>query len=459
MGWGFTMHARVLTKSAKGLVAVTVGVVVCGAVVPTLASAAPTGVVHTLPTGSIDGGSSGSSDGVRTATVDDEGEQLTLRLHKMNLRGPDFSMAVQESGGELSHVVIPAPRSYIGSVEGHPDAIVSAIVDSAGTLRGQVIFDRGASIEFVGSDVVGRSTAPIDAKPQWPTASIATASAANVGKTVKQFVVGLDLSGEWYSAHGEGSPAVALDRAEESMARTAAIWIRDVGIQPILGRVVLRADAAEDPYSSSCENLEQLEELWSDQVGTSVDQATVVCKSGGGNAYYSKFELDHSYAHVGAEPDGTFSRVLRHELGHNFYADDYHGGGAEGSTIMNGNDLSRFDGTEFAAIVDAADVASARLDDVGRYTASPIPPYAALDTARVRSGGAVTVDAVANDHDSNGDSIKVTGVEATSLLGGTVKLENGEVVFEAGTKTGTDRILYTLTDAVGGRAPAGSSST
>ncbi|MEH6802205.1 Ig-like domain-containing protein [Rhodococcus erythropolis] len=442
------MRARGFSKSAEGLVALAVGAVVCAAIVPAVASAAPTGVVHTLPTGGVDGG---ASEGTRTATVDDdEGEQLTLRLHKMNLRGSDFSMAVQESGGELTDVVIPAPRSYIGSVEGHPDAIVSAIVDSAGTLRGQVIFDRGASIEFVGSDVVGRSTAPIDAKPKWPTASIASASAASVGKTVKQFVVGLDLSGEWYSAHGAGSPAVALDRAEESMARTAAIWIRDVGIRPILGRVVLRADAASDPYSSSCEDLDQLEGLWSDQVGTSVDQATVVCASGGGNAYYSRFELDHSYAQVGAEPDGNFSRVLRHELGHNFYADDYHGGGAEGSTIMNGNDLSRFDGTEFAAIVDAADVASDRLDDVGRYTASPIPPYAALDTAQVRSGGTVTVDAVANDHDSNGDSIKVTGVEATSLLGGTVKLENGEVVFEAGTKTGTDRILYTLTDAAGG---------
>ena len=272
------MRTSVFSKSAEGLVAVAVGAVVCAAFVPALASAAPTGAVHTLPTGSVDGGSSGSSDGVRTATVDDEGEQL----------------------------------------------------------------------------------------------------------------------------------------------------------------------------SSSCEDLEQLEDLWSDQVGSSVDQATVVCASGGGNAYYSKFELDHSYAQVGAESDGNFSRVLRHELGHNFYADDYHGGGAEGSTIMNGNDLSRFDGTEFAAIVDAAEVASARLDDVGRYTASPIPPYAALDTARVRSGGTVTVDAVANDHDSNGDSIKVTGVGATSLLGGTVKLENGEVVFEAGTKAGTDRILYTLTDAAGG---------
>ncbi|MFC8934870.1 Ig-like domain-containing protein [Rhodococcus sp. NPDC057135] len=441
------MRARVFSKSAEGLVAVAVGAVVCAAFVPALASAAPAGAVHTQPAGSIDGG---SSDGVRTATVDDEGEQLTLRLRKMNLRGSDFSMAVQESGGELSDVAVPAPRSYIGSVEGHPDAIVSAIVDSAGTLRGQVIFDRGASIEFVGSEVVGRSTAPTDAKPQWPTTSIAPASAASVGATVKQFVVGLDLSGEWYSAHGEGSPAVALDRAEESMARTAAIWIRDVGIRPTLGRVVLRADAVSDPYSSSCENLEQLEELWSDQVGTSVDQATVVCKSGGGNAYYSKFEQDQSYANVGAEPDGNFSRVLRHELGHNFYADDYHGGGAEGRTIMNGNDLSRFDGTEFAAIVDAADVASARLDDIGRYTATPIPPYAALDTERVSSGGTATVDAVANDHDSNGDSIKVAGVEATSLLGGTVKLDGGKVVYTAGTKTGVDRIRYTLTDAAGG---------
>ena len=197
------MRTRVFSKSAEGLFAVAVGAVVCAAFVPALASAAPTGAVHTLPTGSVDGG---SSDGVRTATVDDEGEQLTLRLHKMNLRGSEFSMAVQDSDGELTDAVIPAPRSYIGSVEGRPDAIVSAIVDSAGTLRGQVIFDRGASLEFVGSDVVGRSTAPIDAKPKWPTAAIAPASAARVGKTVKQFVVGLDLSGEWYSAHGAGSP-------------------------------------------------------------------------------------------------------------------------------------------------------------------------------------------------------------------------------------------------------------
>lgn len=81
------MRTRVFSKSAEGLVAVAVGAVVCAAFVPALASAAPTGAVHTLPTGSVDGGSSGSSDGVRTATVDDEGEQLTLRLHKMNLRG------------------------------------------------------------------------------------------------------------------------------------------------------------------------------------------------------------------------------------------------------------------------------------------------------------------------------------------------------------------------------------
>ncbi|BDQ18531.1 hypothetical protein RQN9TF_04970 [Rhodococcus qingshengii] len=137
------MRTRVFSKSAEGLVAVAVGAVVCAAFVPALASAAPTGAVHTLPTGSVDGGSSGSSDGVRTATVDDEGEQLTLRLHKMNLRGSEFSMAVQDSDGALTDAVIPAPRSYIGSVEGRPDAIVSAIVDSAGTLRGQVIFDRG----------------------------------------------------------------------------------------------------------------------------------------------------------------------------------------------------------------------------------------------------------------------------------------------------------------------------
>ncbi|MCE4264574.1 Ig-like domain-containing protein [Rhodococcus globerulus] len=443
------MRARVFSKSTNRRIVAAVGALACAALVPTVATAAPVDL-GSLSTGSLDGGSSESGQGALVATVDDQGSSLTLRLDKVDLRGKDFRMAVQKSGGALVDSEFPAPRSYLGSVDGHPDAVVAAIVDSTGTLRGQVIFDRGASIDFVGSSVVGRTSAPTDAAPTWPTAAIAPASAASVGKTMKQFDIGLDLSGEWYSAHGNGSPAVALDRVEESIARTAVIWMRDVGIRPVVGQVVLRADAASDPYKTSCENFDALESEWSDKVGTTVDQATVVCKSGGGNAYYSKFLTDHSYAHVGAEGDGNFSRVLRHELGHNFYADDYHGGSAEGRTIMNGNDLARFDGTEFAAIVDAAEVASARLDDLGRYTATALPPYAALDTAEVRSGATATIDAVANDHDSNGDSISVTGVEATSLLGGTVKLENGKVVFKAGTKTGTDKILYTLTDANGG---------
>lgn len=443
------MRARVFSKSTNRRLVAAVGALACAALVPTVATAAPVDL-GSLSTGSLNGASSESGRGALVVTVDDQGSPLTLRLDKVDLRSKDFRMAVQKSGGALVDSELPAPRSYLGSVDGHPDAVVAAIVDSAGTLRGQVIFDRGASIDFVGSTVVSRTSAPTDAAPTWPTAAIAPASAASVGKTMKQFDIGLDLSGEWYAAHGNGSPAVALDRVEESIARTAVIWMRDVGIRPIVGQVVLRADAASDPYKTTCENFDALESEWSDKVGTTVDQATVVCKSGGGNAYYSKFLTDHSYAHVGAEGDGTFSRVLRHELGHNFYADDYQGGSAEGRTIMNGNDLARFDGTEFAAIVDAAEVASARLDDVGRYTVTALPPYAALDTAEVRSGGSATIDVVANDHDSNGDSISVTGVETTSLLGGTVKLENGKVVFKAGKKTGTDKILYTLTDANGG---------
>jgi hypothetical protein len=443
------MRARVFSKSANRRLTAAVGALACAALVPTVATAAPLDL-GSLSTGSLDGGSSESGKGALVATVDDQGSPLTLRLDKVDLRGKDFRMSVQKSGGALVDSELPAPRSYLGSVDGHPDAVVAAIVDSTGTLRGQVIFDRGASIDFVGSSVVARSSAPTDAAPTWPTTPIATSSAAGVGKSVKQFEIGLDLSGQWYSAHAAGSPAVALDRVEESIARTAVIWMRDVGVRPVVGQVVLRADSASDPYKTTCENLDALESEWSDKVGTTVDQATVVCKSGGGNAYYSQFLTDHSYAHVGAEGDGNFARVLRHELGHNFYADDYQGGGAEGRTIMNGNDLSRFDGTEFASIVDTAEVASARLDDVGRYTATALPPYAALDTAEVKSGATATIDAVANDHDSNGDSISVTGAPATSLLGGTVKLDNGKVVFKAGSKTGTDKILYTLTDANGG---------
>jgi len=73
----------------------------------------------------------------------------------------------------------------------------------------------------------------------------------------------------------------------------------------------------------------------------------------------------------------------------------------------------------------------------------PLPPYASLDMVEITNTGKKTIHVLANDHDYNGDPIRLASVDKTSRRGGTITVpENHAVVYSPPahrTKEGTLR--------------------
>jgi uncharacterized repeat protein (TIGR01451 family) len=78
---------------------------------------------------------------------------------------------------------------------------------------------------------------------------------------------------------------------------------------------------------------------------------------------------------------------------------------------------------------------------------APVP-----DTATVAAGGTVTVPAVANDADPDGDTVRVLGIATPPAGGHAVVDDAGAVRYTAGGAAGTDTFTYTAGDANGGTA-------
>jgi hypothetical protein len=77
------------------------------------------------------------------------------------------------------------------------------------------------------------------------------------------------------------------------------------------------------------------------------------------------------------------------------------------------------------------------------------PPIARTDIARTRSGVGVSIQAVGNDSDPDGDIIAVESI-SSQPTGGVAVVEAGEIVYTPNdTFAGTDRFTYSLVDAGG----------
>jgi hypothetical protein len=89
---------------------------------------------------------------------------------------------------------------------------------------------------------------------------------------------------------------------------------------------------------------------------------------------------------------------------------------------------------------------------VNAITPVNLPPVAVNDTATVAQGGTVTINALANDSDPDGDALSIT--TATSA-NGTVVISSGKLVFTPNASfNGTATISYTISDGKGGTATA-----
>ena len=385
------------------------------------------------------------------------GETLTMRLHKVALRGPHFQYRVQQAGGAYVDQSVGLERAYLGTVDERPDALASGVIVADGSLWGQIVFDRGATWFTRGATVSGTRGLTAPAVFKWPTRR--NVDAGMVGATTYRWEFGLDFDNAWWVNRAGSSATTAFDLVEYSMSNIRAVYLADGLLVPALGRVIMRASAADDPYAGLTTGgmrLNAVRAEWqANQTDAGVDMAHVVTSAGGGGlAFLVDLNPAFSYAWDGGASDGTFDVVARHEAGHNWRADDNHAGGPEGATVMEGNQYARFGGPELYAIMLSRNARiGSLLDNLGTWTSTQVPPYAGLDLVDgVAGSGEVTVDVLANDHDANADGLHLVGADATSLDGGQVSVVGDTLRYRPPlTLDGAnpDRFSYRIADETG----------
>jgi len=383
--------------------------------------------------------------------VTHEGRTVTMRLTKVPLRGPHFELRVQQADGSYAKPDVPiGERAFLGTVDEDPAAVASGIVLADGRLRGSIVFDRGGTWFTLDSAVAG--TRGLDA-PTYAWPGKPNLAAGKAGTVTRGWDLAVDSDSEFHAEHGASVP-VLLDLLEYGISNVRALYAQNALLQPRLARVILRTSAARDPFTGTSGFLGQLRDHWRAEQTDAVRDEVVLVSAGGGTggvAYRTDLNPAFAYADSGVGDDGTFDVVARHEIGHNFDVSDNHAGGPEGRTVMEGNRYARFGGPELQTILETRDARPTIFDDLGRFGAVGLPPYAGLDLADdVPPGGTRTLDVLANDHDANGQAIRLLSVTPRTAAGGTASLENGKVVYRApGGTVALDSFSYVIADTCG----------
>ncbi len=350
-------------------------------------------------------------------------------------RGPNLSIQVQQANGAFVTHKPGAARTYIGTLRGVPGAMASALRRANGPTYYHVLFEDGA--EWINSGGATQLRTHANWTPAYP--SLVTGS-GGAGSDVWAAEVGVDLPYSQYSV--DNNVDAALEMIEHSVNTVNLIYLRDASILHRLGRVVIRANAARDPYSGMTTTKALLGELrnqWNNVLPRGTHDAGLIATSatGGGLAYVGVIgSANYCYSSNGASKEGDFTVVWRHEIGHNWSLGHYDGGTPEGRTINSGNALSRMSGAEQAKAIAHRNARTHFLDKLGPHPA-PIPPRASLDRASFAPQTAHTIDVLDNDHDANGESIRIASFDTRTLLGGSVARSPGTG------PGGRDELLYT----------------
>lgn len=388
-------------------------------------------------------------------TVTHNGETITMRLKRHDLRGTNFELKTQNAAGGYDAVTTVDERSYIGTVDEYPSATSCGIVQDDGTFRGAVYFDRGATWFTSGTGVTGTRADGYADFTGYQLSSAPTVNPGLAGNTMYGYELGVDADYNYFST--AGSVAKAFEQIEFSVCVVRAIYMRDVLLRPYLGRVIVRSTLAEDPYTGSTQGdyLGRVRNEWNDnQQDTDPDLVAGVSPSkiGGGLAWVGVVGTSSGYSVSQSGNTGAFDVVFRHEMGHNWNLPHYVGGSPEGAGLMGGNQPGRFSSTEVKRVLDHRNARISVLEAEGTFTDVELTPYASLDLVTFVQGvnASVTINPIANDHDANGQVISLTGFESASAKGGTVVQQGANLVYTApGSYLGLDYFEYTISDSVG----------
>lgn len=397
-----------------------------------------------------------------THVVNSSNGSVTVDFVLRPIRSANFGVILQQADGSYANHAADVPRTYLGTVRDRPGAVAGALLRANGTVWAQVVFDTGAAWTTKGgtAQVIGSG----GSSPLW-TGQVA--GEGGFGSAVYAVETGLDVAYSHFIAAG-GTPEGVLDSAEFSLIAANLPYLRDAGIENRLGKVVIRAHQAHDPYqpdgTDKSSLLQRVRALWTagNPMGTTHHLASVIHRDLNGGLAYGGYSgvIGTSLAYAAVDSDnGEFWRVWRHETGHNWSSGHTEGGGrTEGATIMSGdNALSHFSSAELVKIVGHRNDQSALFQNLGPYPL-PLPPRANLDTATFYRNTPVTIDVLRNDSDMNGDALILVTSNLTTTLGGSVtRLEGagpgGRALLQYTPPptmgSGTDWFRYRVRDASG----------
>ena len=402
-------------------------------------------------------------------TVQQGSQTVTIDFEPYSARGPNFEVLTQQDDGTLVTVNPSVVKTFIGTVREHPGAIAAGLVRADGRVFSRISFEDGMEWYSAGGEARVKGELNEVIWPSLPTL------AGGAGGQVYAAEVGVDVDS--YYLEEFGGRDASLEMVEYSTVVTNAIYIRDVGIEHRLGRLVLRESTAANPYDFELDPnryfldvLDEVKNQWREVLPSGSEDVVNFVSSRG---YGGWAELRKVGSPVGVstnkplEPfeEGDVSNIWRHEVGHNWGVSHFEGGtqtadqegrGPEWKTIMSGNQLSRLSVSEAAVILGYRDEITDSLDLRGPFTL-PIPPRASMDRYIYIEGQ--RFDVLQNDHDSNGQQIALSDFQSVSQLGGSVERSIGsgpdgrdELIYRAPEDVGDwdyDRFTYRIEDSEG----------
>lgn len=392
--------------------------------------------------------------------VSDGNTSLSVNFVRLSNRGPNFRVVLQQDDGSFQPFTAPAFNTYIGTLPNRPGAMATAVRFPDDSVFYRVTFEDGREWVFDGTTEIlcDRDAFGLCSPISTTTFPSFVVGAGGAGSAIYGVEVGIDLPFHRFSENHNTDAANALSMIEYSIMSTNATYLRETGIQHQLGLVVIRASQTNDPYAQfrgqvstncqggvlpqHCDLLNELTNQWDNVINslsTTHDMALVINETGGaGLANVGVVANPRGYSSNDATALGDFSRVFRHEGGHNWSLNHYDGGAPEGGTINSNNNVGRFSGPEQALVVGFRNQQLASFENLGAAVV-PIPPQAASDLANVSAGDTTIINVLANDHDANGDALTLVSVNGISELGlgGSLAMAVGQGA------NGSDAVIYT----------------
>ena len=386
-------------------------------------------------------------------TVEQGSQIVTIDFEPYSVRGPNFEVLAQQDDAALVAVTPSLVETYIGTVKEHPGAVAAGLVRADGRVFSRISFEDGMEWYSAGGEARIKGELNEVIWPSLPTL------AGGAGGHVYAAEVGVDIDS--YYIEEFGGRAASLEMIEYAVVVTNVIYLRDVGIEHRVGRIVLRESDEANPYDFELDPDQNFLDVfyevatqWREVLPDGTADVVLFASSRG---YGGWGDLRMVGSPVGVttnmplEPfeEGDVSNIWRHEVGHNWGVSHFEGGtqsadqegrGPEWKTVMSGNQLSRLSVSEAAVILSYRNEIVDSLDFVGPFPL-PIPPRASMDRYIYIEGQ--RFDVLENDHDSNGQQIALSEVQSASQLGGVVERSIGTG------SDGRDELIY--------RAPEGRS--